>query len=270
MTDTNKTTETNTAVEKQPSDARIILGPLAKYAAVGLVLVGIIITTAIMLDKQLNNIDREMAALEAELAEANEKARKDAANADQGKTTTEVAAVKPQETKVKAAEVVTATAEVARTDKIATAPAQVKEVAKTAVVAKTEVPAVAEIAKEAAPVATEQTFSQVDDADSFEQSIEEVIAERNAYIEKLIEQREASIEAMIAEQNAYMKERDRVYLEELKAGQAQKLEKMREQLARQEQRIIEMEQRQKEIYELRAASIKEMQQMREEVFTGRI
>lgn len=98
MTDTNKTTEAKAAEDKQPSDARIILGPLAKYAAVGLVLVGIIVTTAIMLDKQLNDIDREMAALEAELAEANEKARQDAANADQGKTTTEVAAAKSPET----------------------------------------------------------------------------------------------------------------------------------------------------------------------------
>ena len=105
MTDTNKTTETNAAENTQPSDARVILGPLAKYAAVGLVLVGIIITTAIMLDKQLNDIDREMAALEAELAEANEQARQDAANADQANTTTEVAAVKPAETKAESAEV---------------------------------------------------------------------------------------------------------------------------------------------------------------------
>ncbi len=260
MTDTNKTTETNAAQDKQPSDARVILGPLAKYAAVGLVLVGIIVTTAIMLDKQLNDIDREMAALEAELAEANEKARQDAVNADQGKTTTEVASVKSSETKDEAVEV-------ARKDEIVAAPAQTKEIAKPAQVAKTEVPAVAETRTEAAPVAVEKMVSQ---ADPFEQSMEEIIAERNAYIEELIAQREASIEAMIAERNAYMKEKDRVYLEDFKASQSEQLENMRKQLARQEQRIIEMEQRQKEIYELRAASIKEMQQRREEGFTDRI
>ena len=66
MTDT-KTPE---QAQKQPSDARIILGPLVKYAAIGLVLVGIIITTAVMLDRQFNTIDQEVAALQAQLEQA--------------------------------------------------------------------------------------------------------------------------------------------------------------------------------------------------------
>ena len=67
MTDT-KTTIAETDHEEdqnKPSDARIILGPLVKYAAMGLVLVSIIITTAVMLDRQFNDIDREVAELEA-------------------------------------------------------------------------------------------------------------------------------------------------------------------------------------------------------------
>lgn len=68
--------ETNTPETKQdrkvPSDARIILGPLVKYALIGLVLVSAIITTAVTLDRQFNDIDREIAALEAELAAANQ------------------------------------------------------------------------------------------------------------------------------------------------------------------------------------------------------
>ena len=56
----------------QPSDARIILGPLVKYAAIGLVLVGIIVTTAVTLDRQFNKIDEEVAALQAELAQAHD------------------------------------------------------------------------------------------------------------------------------------------------------------------------------------------------------
>ena len=58
--------------QKQPSDARVILGPLVKYAAMGFVLVGIIVTTAVMLDRQFNTIDQEVAALQAELKKAQE------------------------------------------------------------------------------------------------------------------------------------------------------------------------------------------------------
>lgn len=70
MSDTN-TPETKQH-KKVPSDAQIILGPLVKYALIGLVLVSAIITTAVTLDRQFNDIDREIAALEAELAAANQ------------------------------------------------------------------------------------------------------------------------------------------------------------------------------------------------------
>ncbi|MGB5677558.1 MAG: hypothetical protein WBN36_07080, partial [Gammaproteobacteria bacterium] len=81
MTEANSTETTNHAINgnKAPSDARIILGPLIKYAAMGLVLVIAILTTAVMLDHRLNDIDREVAALEAELAAAGN----DAAAADE-------------------------------------------------------------------------------------------------------------------------------------------------------------------------------------------
>jgi len=71
-TNTPETTIENEKNSNAPSDARIILGPLVKYALIGLVLVSVIITTAVMLDRQLNNIDREVAALEAELAQGNQ------------------------------------------------------------------------------------------------------------------------------------------------------------------------------------------------------
>ena len=70
MTDTKSTSSDTYSNEEQNelSDARIILGPLVKYAAVGFVLVSIIITTVIMLDRQFNDIDREVAELHAQLA----------------------------------------------------------------------------------------------------------------------------------------------------------------------------------------------------------
>jgi hypothetical protein len=69
---TPETTLTTKQHKNAPSDARIILGPLVKYALIGLVLVSVIITTAVTLDRQFNDIDREIAALEAELAAANQ------------------------------------------------------------------------------------------------------------------------------------------------------------------------------------------------------
>jgi hypothetical protein len=42
--------------------------PLGKYAAIAVIMVSIIVTTAIMLDKQLNNVEIELAANESEVA----------------------------------------------------------------------------------------------------------------------------------------------------------------------------------------------------------
>jgi Fe2+ transport system protein B len=78
------------------------------------------------------------------------------------------------------------------------------------------------------------------------------------------------MEEIIAERNAYLKERDMEYLESFKASQDKKLELMRERLARQEQRIKEMESRYQEIYDIRAADMKEMQERRESFLTDRI
>ena len=74
----------------------------------------------------------------------------------------------------------------------------------------------------------------------------------------------------MAERNTYLKERDRVYLEEFKANQEKQLQFMRERLARQEKRIEQMEKRNQEIYDYRAANVKELQQKRESFLDDRI
>lgn len=45
--------------------------PLGKYAAIAVIMVSIIVTTAIMLDKQLNNAERELATIENGVASLN-------------------------------------------------------------------------------------------------------------------------------------------------------------------------------------------------------
>ena len=58
-TKADNTTETNNLSTFQP---------LGKYAAIAVIMVSIIVTTAIMLDKQFNSAERELAAIESEVA----------------------------------------------------------------------------------------------------------------------------------------------------------------------------------------------------------
>ena len=242
-------TETdNNEEQNKPSDARIILGPLVKYAAVGLVLVGIIITTAVMLDHQFNDIDREVAELEAQLAQARGDAvvevDTDIAAGPQAEATpaVETVAVRQEPVIDEVAEITEAEKPAARVigNVVVTAPA----VMQTA----TPTPQTETIVTETA--AAEDTVADKADrsTDMFDKSIDELIAERNTYL----------------------KEMDRVYLEEFKASQEKSLQFMRERLVRQEQRIEKMEKRKQEIYDVRAANVKELQQMRESFLPDRI
>ena len=58
-------TEQNTTSK---SDNKAVFGPLGKYAAIAVVMVSIIVTTAIMLDKQLSTVEQEIATIENEVA----------------------------------------------------------------------------------------------------------------------------------------------------------------------------------------------------------
>ncbi len=64
------TTETKNKINNQ-TDNQATFAPLGKYAAIAVVMVGIIVTTAIMLDKQLNKAETEIASIEDEIAELN-------------------------------------------------------------------------------------------------------------------------------------------------------------------------------------------------------
>lgn len=48
-----------------------MFAPLGKYAAIAVLLVGVIVTTAIMLDKQLNSVESQIAELESEAVKLN-------------------------------------------------------------------------------------------------------------------------------------------------------------------------------------------------------
>ncbi|MFV2005209.1 MAG: hypothetical protein ACC650_08370, partial [Gammaproteobacteria bacterium] len=61
----------NDSSTKNTTDNKSVFGPLGKYAIVAVIMVSIIVTTAIMLDKQLNTVDEQIAAIESEVAGLN-------------------------------------------------------------------------------------------------------------------------------------------------------------------------------------------------------
>ncbi len=269
MTDTN-TPDQDTdpgQAHKQPSDARVILGPLVKYAAMGFVLVSIIVTTAVMLDRQFNTIDQEVAALQAELERAQEQI--EAPGVDSADTVAESEVAEPAAntgTLPQAAPVAIdpAPLQQGQIDTADTAAGRQPEVAavKAAVdnqpePAMLETPAAAnEAVAEVPGPAVEPRSEQVADsavstpagAVFFDHGMDEFIADRNTYLQ----------------------ERDRLYLERLRDSRERQLELMRENLARHEQKILEMEQRYQELYDIRAADMKEMQERREHFLSDRI
>ena len=243
----------NNENQNQPSDARVILGPLVKYAAMGFVIVSIIITTAVMLDRQFNDIDREVAELEAQLAQANKEA---AGEIDTGTTAELLAEPAP------AVETVAV-----QQEPVISEPVEVNEAEKPAVsVVDNNVDAAPQVAQPAAqPVETETNAADATVAEDLVTEDAVVEAANNSY-----DFFDKSMDEVIAERNTYLKERDRVYLEEFKANQEKQLQFMRERLVRQEKRIEQMEKRNQEIYDYRAANVEEMQQKRESFLDDRI
>ncbi len=68
-TETETETKTKTEQDKtSKSDNKAVFGPLGKYAAIAVIMVSIIVTTAIMLDRQLNTVEQEIATIENEVA----------------------------------------------------------------------------------------------------------------------------------------------------------------------------------------------------------
>ena len=53
-------------LETPKSDIQVVYGPLLKYGAVALVMVSFIVTSAIVIEKQMNNIDDEIAVIDTD------------------------------------------------------------------------------------------------------------------------------------------------------------------------------------------------------------
>ena len=246
MTETNNkelegevvTADTDTRQDQQQetvSDTRLLVAPLYKYGAIAIVIVSAIVTATIMLNGELDTVEDEIATIQNEIAVQNlaEMEVITPVVEDTSGTQTTADLVSPALTPV----AISAEAEMAFIDETDTTVTE-------ATVTETAAPVTPD-SETIAPVLTAEFAPQEFAPPAFDHK------------------------ARIAEQHAYIAKQDQEYLDSFKNRQAKQIEWLRDQLARQQQRIEAIEKRNQETYEMRAASIKRMQQAREESL-GRI
>jgi hypothetical protein len=257
--DTEKTESISATQENESNDNKKVFGPLGKYAVIGVIMVSIIVTTAIMLNKQLGTVEEQLAAMENEIAEINDTNTSNNVSTEASDTVTES----------------TATIEVAEVETIAV-------VAETVEMQAIETPVVTEI-----PVATEETITEVEVAVASEQSTETTevtpIDVMSASSEKgqphqsfdmanRDQERQARIEAFKVEQKQRMTEMfariktlEAQQLDDYKTSQDKQIERLREQIAKQEKLIEALILRNKEWTEMREARMQRSQSHREKM-----
>lgn len=246
MTTTKKSTPTTAPTV---IDNKAVFAPLGKYAVVAVIMVSIIVSSAIMLDKQLNTVEDRIATIETEAADT----------FTIGSNTTYTA------TSNDAVEIVASSSETVATQ-------EVKEVTKVDVVSS---PVAQEIL--AAPsaevlVAIEKTTvtspqtEQVSDLEIVNTSVsmqtrqEQLASDSKARVEayKLVQKQR------MAEIFARIKSLESQRLDQYKTNQDEQIARLRDQLSSQQQVIDSLILRNKEIFEMRAANVQKNQTYREE------
>lgn len=235
MSSENETTATTS--ENKTAENKRVFAPLGKYAVIAVLMVSIIITTAIMLDRQLSTVDTNIAAIESEIAEiqdANqtkveetgitENSTSDAAEAfametltESDPVTTEVATSTESETTSQAAEETLVTVETEN---------------------KAEVTAVID----------SKTATTITEADARFASAK---SQQKQHITQMLER----IKVLETEQ-----------LDRYKQQQNEQIIRLREQLAQQQAIIETLINRKQDLYQLRETAIQRNQANREEIY----
>jgi len=266
MTTEKQTKNTST------TDNIAIFGPLGKYAIIAVIMVSIIVTSAIMLEKQLNTIDQQVAEIEAEIAESNKKQLN--ASEETASTETNDNAISTEDapqTVVVAVEAPAADTPVAtEAENIAVT----EETQKDSNMAVETTAAIKETSPEPTLVtskAEEQTtqHSPVATAEQARADRQTRLADKNKARE---EARQARIEAFKLDQKKHMTELftrikalEAKQLDRYKASQQNQVVSLREQIARQQKMIDELILRNKDLYELRSANTLRNQSNREQI-----
>ena len=271
MTIENKNSDNETkAVTQKSDDAKLILAPLAKYAAVAVIMVSIIITTVIMVNRELNTIDRDVASLKEKLANAN--AITEAEENTLSDAVVTVDAVSNESITPSAEAIITVNAEqepdsIQKTESVAIAIETQNNAIDTAAIPttllqpqNTETGVVADSTVEIEAVEKSQEAEQL--AVNKAQPNQVATTQPAPHTSRLLSLK-ASLQARIADRNDYLKTRDHKNLEELRVSQQKMIEWMRQQIDHQQEIIEEMRARNQDAYEMRAASMKRMQEARD-------
>ena len=246
MTTDKKSDQTTTAV----NDNRAVFGPLGTYAVVAVIMVSIIVTTAIMLDKELNTVEAKIAAIESEVTETH---TDDTKNIDTQETLDTSTVVIADVSEPIVAE---------ETAKIDVTPVAAQPVTEQVVEAPS---AEVLVAIEESPVS-----SQKDEPVANLETTEPEIAAQTSQA-RFEQDNQARIEAYKLEQKQHMAEMfarikslESQQLDQYKTTQDEQISRLRNQLVSQQQMIDKLILRNKELFELRAANVQRVQHNREQ------
>ena len=261
---TEKTAEdTSTTAENKTSDNKKVFSPLGKYAVVAMLMVSIIVTTAIMLNKQLGTVDEQLAAIESEVAEMN----------TASSTNTVTTAISQATTSSTAIIETLDTAEAAETEVI---PAEVQAAKAQTVEAPSAEVVIENTAKETAPetiISTEQASSTnaaaiepaVRNNSAADNHVQLTMANRDPERRARIESFKHEQKQHMAEMFAGIKSLEAQQLDKYKTSQDKQIKRLRQRITRQEQLIETLILRNKERVEMRAASMQRSQSNREQM-----
>jgi len=271
---TNEKT-TNTENQQAPYDAqnnKAVFGPLGKYAIIAVIMVSIIVTTAIMLDKQLNSVDQHIAKIEDEVAAMNNYTDVKSTNSDeiQQSTSDESAATALDAPATEAVSALVATPKQAAT---------VAEITSTEDIAETKQATAAQTTVAQATTATlESTNVHADSTDELleSQDMDHLsVAHMNKHKQVKENQNrnyQARIDALKTEQKQHMaevfsriKSLESNQLTQYKETQDKQIAHLRNQVSQQKTMIDALILRNNDLFELRAANMQRNQTQREEI-----
>lgn len=231
------------------NDNKTVFAPLGKYAVVAVVMVSIIVTTAIMLDKQLNTVEEKIAAIKTEVTEMH----------TIDSTTTDTATSNAPVEIVASTSETSTTIETKEITKIETAPAPVaKQEQVTEALVTTATPVtiqpteqatnvdIVEAVATATPAQTRQTAFTIDN-------------------QTRIETYKLEQKQRMAEMFARIKSLESQQLDRYKTNQDGQIAHLRDEITSQQQIIENLVLRNKELFEMRAANALRNQTNREQV-----
>lgn len=279
---------TSTTTKNKVSDHKDIFGPLGKYAVIAVIMVSIIVTTAVVLDKELGTAEEKLAAVENEVAAANATeevtAKVENSEADALITATVTPETSEVQDTTELAEVETGPVDAQMPDDNKTADVQAEETKAVAVIETSETTAtvketLTDSNSNAEPVSNSVQTNPAPAAAKIESAstdtkTKDSIQGRQSQYGAGNQNKEwlARIEVYKLEQKQHMSEMfarikslESKQLGKYKTYQDKQIERLREQIAQQQQMIETLVLRNKNGFDLRAASMQRRQAKREQM-----